>query len=168
MTYREMEMVAESDSNFDKAYQLYSAGPSGRRSELSLVESERALLISKLGDGVRAAAMARRALARVEISGSAKRRAEALRALGMVLMDHENGSAEARECLEHSLRLSQETKSRLLEAEVREELSILGQHSTGAESARYHASEAVRIYRSIGADARAKRVLDRTHVVAAQ
>jgi tetratricopeptide (TPR) repeat protein len=165
MTYREMPMMmGEADSHFETAHQLYSSDSTDRSYELSLVETERALLIHKLGDAHRAEAMARRALARVVHTGGGKRHGEALRALGIAL-GAQGRVDEARESLQEACRLAESIGNRLLEAEACEELSNLEPSAGRSSRARKFASRAIRIYRAMGAIARARAVRDRIGVL---
>jgi tetratricopeptide (TPR) repeat protein len=162
MTYRELNLAAEADSHFEKAHQLYSSSSLDRSYELCYVELERALLITGLGDHHRAEAMTRRALSRVAQADAPRRRAEALRVLGIVLR-RRGRLQEAQACVEEGRVLAQSVGVPLLEAELCEEMSILSRFSGDATSEEIWAGEAVRLYAASGADARSRRVIERRH-----
>jgi tetratricopeptide (TPR) repeat protein len=163
MTYRELNLVVESDSHFEKAHQLYSSSSSDRSYELCYVELERALLISALGDHRRAEAMTRHALSRISGADAPRRRAEVLRVLGTVLRKR-GRLEEAIMCVEEGLTLARSVRVPLLEAELCEEMSTLSRLGGNPVAEEGWANEAVRIYAASGAEARSRRVLERKHV----
>jgi tetratricopeptide (TPR) repeat protein len=156
MAYRDMNLSSESDSHFEQAHQLFASAETDRSNELSLVESERALLISKLGDHERAEALARRALSRVAHAGALRRQAEVLRVLGIIAV-RRGLIGEGRAHLQNALTLSQQFRIRLLEAEVCEEMSASHRLSGDVSAAHEWAANATRIYQTMGAHAREHR-----------
>jgi tetratricopeptide (TPR) repeat protein len=160
MTYRELGLGSESDSHFENAYQLYSIAESERNYELSSVEAERALLISRLGDYDRAEAMVRRAFARVSNADAPRRQAEVLRVLGIVA-GKQGRLNEGRAYLEDALRLARALSIRLLEAELSEDMAALEASVGNLETAAMWAAAAGRMYGVMGAEARSSRLLIR-------
>jgi tetratricopeptide (TPR) repeat protein len=153
LTYREMSRFADSHESFEQAIRYYLLSGEGRELEMCAVEAERALLIGQEGDLIRAEAMARRALATAQRFAAGRREAEALRVMGIILA-RLNRTSEAKFCLELALEKARSHSNVLLEAEVLEELARMD-----SSQSRNHARQAAKLYRQIGAEARALRLL---------
>jgi tetratricopeptide (TPR) repeat protein len=160
MTYREMNRFTESDSHFEKAFQLYSSMASSRANELSLVESERALLLAAMGDHGHAEALARRAFSRVADHGALHHQAEVQRVIGVVLATR-GALDEARACLMKALTIAEDMRTRLLEAEVCEALASVARQENDSDGEARWAAKAAQIYMEIGAEVRSQIVARR-------
>lgn len=164
MTYREIGMLLQADSHFERSLELFHSIGSNVELDIASAEFERALAISASGDLPRAEATVRRSIDRIRRADSGpypltRHEGEALRVLGVVLLAR-RAMDEAKACLEQALQCSKAVKVRLLEAEVYEALSWWATTAGDIAESQRLAINAAEIYSQLGAKTRAERVFD--------
>lgn len=151
MTYRQLGFFSAAETHFEHALAFRRPGEPVTAAS---TEMERALLLAQRGDLQFAEATARRAHAVIEKAGNPRQLGEVLRVLGIVVAPRDE--AEAGALLEESLRIAVRTETRLLEAEVREELAVLAYRAGDAFSGAEFLAGSVALYEGMGASARAE------------
>jgi tetratricopeptide (TPR) repeat protein len=154
MSLRQLGLFSDAYAHYDHALEGYTAF--GTNADLVGIYSERALLLSDMGDGKQAERCAKRALSIARELGHARFIGECLRSLGAVLL--RNGQrSDGRQSLELALPISQETHMTMLEAELHEELAVLERREGNEHSGERHLESCVNLYTKIGADMRSER-----------
>lgn len=156
MAYRPMGLFRAACAHFEYALQLHRS--IGSYAAVN-TEVERALLFHQMGDSPRAEAMIRRVLELVRSRERRRDEGEAMRVLGIILSAR--APSEAEECFNRALGLAEQTKNRLLEAEVLEEMAALEADRGELEQARALAESSARIYRGMGAERHAEMAVAR-------
>jgi tetratricopeptide (TPR) repeat protein len=163
MLHHEVGLLAESDSHFETASQLLAGESMSVLFQMAAVETARALTINSWGDHRRAEATVRHALDRLETLAAAghphlREHGEAFRVMGIILLT-EGNFREAKSYLERSAEIARGERVFLLEGECYEALFVLAREEGDSTGAEQWAAEALRVYRHLGARARAARVL---------
>lgn len=157
MVYRELGLFTESAQHFDQSRAMFTevGGPY----ELAFNDYERAGLLHARGDSGTASLLATRAHRTLQGLRLPREQGEALRVLGVIHRDN-NAYARAQHEFAEALKLARQTRVRLLEAEVLEELAIL-QTQLGEGLAEATAEQASELYEQMGAHTRAARTRSR-------
>lgn len=164
ITYRQLGLPSQADMHFERALSRFTL--LGNETFIASCESERALVLSMLGDVRLARVLARRGHRRCVELGHVAGEGNSLLVLGIVAAAGGH-LLEAGEHLRNALAKAKQPGDRLTEAQVLEELAVLEMLEGNPERSRGRAEEAGRIYRGMGADRRAGRMEERLREVAA-
>jgi tetratricopeptide (TPR) repeat protein len=158
MTYREVGKYSEANAHLDFASAFFRQHASTL--EIAYSAFERALVMKSVGDLNLAESTIRHAIDTLVAPRPMRGEAEGLRALGIVLIE-KGELATAQLHLQRSMDLATATGARMLEAEIHEELAVISLSLGDMNLAETHVTCASTIYRAMGADTRAKRILER-------
>lgn len=158
MTFREVGNYSEANEHLDVASAFFRQH--GSPLEIAYAAFERALVMKAIGDFDPAESTIRHAIETLVPPRPMRCEAEGLRALGIVLIE-KGELAKAQRSLQRSLELAAATGAKMLEAEIHEELAVISFSLGASHRVETHVKRASYIYRTMGADLRAERILER-------
>jgi tetratricopeptide (TPR) repeat protein len=161
MVCKELGLLKESAQHFDLSRALFIQ--TGHDKELIFNDFERALLMHLRGETIAAEIVAQKAYERAVESELVEETGEALRVLGIIHRDRgDYGKAEQE--FQAARAAAEESRAKLLHAEVLEECAVLFGEMGKVESAERCAEMAVALYNEMGSTTRAAKVESRMSV----
>lgn len=153
MTCRQLALLHEADTHFQKALDHFRVA--GSDDQIGLSEMERALLLNMMGDPHLAEATARRVLLRFRRLGHLPGEGDSLRVLGIVVAG-QGRRDEARRYFQDAIGKVRSAAERLTEAQVLEEMAVLEREEGNEVASAGLAEDASTIYLELGAPLRAQ------------